>query len=151
MTINKPRAILERLAFLCFLALFIGSCGLAGLGVIFGMHGELRPVCLGAAGLMLFVALRPLGYKHLHFREWEDSFEPSDAQNAAAFDGDADRRAQELCELFVELARLKTQLATGGGDVWSVQAVRHQAAALVAHDPSLREAFAEELSEHGIL
>jgi hypothetical protein len=148
MTINSPRAMLERLAFGFYLALIVGSCGLTGLGLIFGLvHGEVRPVCLGVAGLLLFAVIRPIGYRHLHFRDWEESFEPADGGNVLALSPEQQARGRELDELLRELDALERKRAAGEPDVWAVNQARRAAAGLLAADPALREVFAAELAD----
>jgi hypothetical protein len=149
MTANSPRAILERLAFACFLALLIASMGLAGVGFIFGLHGgDARPALFGIAGLLLTLAVRPLGYKHLHFRKWEDSFEPVDGCGAFGPDPLLGERAQAFAEALANLETLQQQIAAGEADVWAVQQARHDVAAMLGAEPALREVFAAELASH---
>ena len=149
MTLNTPRAMLERLAFGCFLALLVISTGLTCLGAIFGLHGgDARPAVFGVAGLLLVLAVRPLGYKHLHFREWEDSFEPADGGHAFELDPVLGERARAFAEMLANLEALQQRIAAGEGDVWDVQRLRHDAAAMLAAEPALREVFAAELAAH---
>lgn len=149
MTLNTPRAMFERLAFGCFLALLVASIGLAALGAIFGLHGgDARPAVFGVAGLLVVLAVRPFGYKHLHFREWEDSLEPVDRGHAFAFDPVFGERAHAFAELLTALEALQLRIAAGEGDVWAVQRLRHDALAMLAEEPALREVFAIEIAEH---
>lgn len=148
MTANTPRAILERLALACFIALLIASMGLMGLGLVFGLPGgDARPAIFGVAGLLLALAVRPFGYKHLHFRKWADSFEPA---GGGIFDLDPGRgeRAQAFAEALAQLEALQRQIAAGDADVWTVQRLRHEIAAMLAADPGLRELFESELAAH---
>jgi hypothetical protein len=149
MTLNTPRAMLERLAFGCFLALLVVSIGLTGLGAIFGLHsGDARPAILGVAGLLLVLAVRRLGYKHLHFGEWGDSLEPVDGGNAFELDPVLGERAHAFAEMLAALEALQQRIAVGEGDVWAVQRLRHDASVMLAAEPALREVFAAELAGH---
>lgn len=149
MTVNTPRAMFERLAFACFLALLVASIGLLGPGLLFSLHaGEFRPALLGVAGLLIFFAIRPFGYKHLHFREWEDSLEPVECDGAFALNPAHDARARHFAALIEGLENLRQRAAAGEADVWEVQALRHRAALLLAADPALRARFASELAGH---
>jgi hypothetical protein len=148
-TFNTPRAMLERFAFACFLTLLAVSMGLTGLGVIFSLHeGDVRPAIFGVAGLLLALALRPLGYRHLHFRQWEDSFDLADAGSVFDLDPALSERAQAFAATLANLETLRQQIAAGDADVWAVQQLRHDAAAMLAADPALREVFAAELAAH---
>jgi len=132
---------LERFAFAIYLVTIAGSCGLIGLGLLFALLlEEVRPLCVGLAGGALVQVLRQHGYRVWHFAQWEDSFEPSDARSDFGEDAVPVGRVGE----FVEILRA----LEAGGDVWAVQELRHQARALLAAEPGLRERYAEELAEH---
>lgn len=149
MTLNTPRAMFERLAFGCFLALLVVSMGLTGLGTIFGLSGgDARPAAFGVAGLLLVLALRPLGYKHLHFRDWADSLEPLESGSAFELDPVLAKHAQAFAKTLAALEAVQQRIAAGEGDVWAVQRLRHEASAMLAAEPALREVFATELAGH---
>jgi hypothetical protein len=141
------RPMLERLAFACHLALFVGACGLTGLGLIFALFmDEVRPLCVGLAGGALSRILHQHGYRVWNFRRWEESLEPSDGRQSLALDPERTARANELSRLLGELSELKESV--GGRDVWAVQDLRRRAAALLRDDAALREDFAGELAKH---
>lgn len=143
MTANSPRAMLERLAFAAFLALLIGSVGLLSVGLLFGVAGgDYRAAAFGLGGLLLFF-LRPLGYKHLHFRECEESIELAELR-ASTLSPAQEGRALALAEALNALADLQER----GADIWAVQQMRHKASAMLADEPALREVFARELADH---
>lgn len=149
MTVNTPRAMLERLAFACFLALLIASLALTGVGVVSVLHGgDAKPALLGLAGLALVFAVRPLGYKHLHFGKWQDSFELVELAHSIDHNPELGERAQAFAATLAELEALQARVATGEADVWTVQRLRHDAAAMLAAEPALREVFAAELAAH---
>ncbi len=149
MPLNGARSVLERIGFLCYLTLLVGSCGLVGLGLIFALllH-EPRPVLFGLAGVLVMALLRDYGYRHWHFRDWEDSFVPSDGAQVMVLDATGQDRAEELERLLRELTDLDQPDLTGNRDVWTVQELRHQANTLLAQDPELREICADALARH---
>ncbi|MGB8170280.1 MAG: hypothetical protein WCF18_22450 [Chthoniobacteraceae bacterium] len=148
MPLNRARGVLERVAFLCYLALLIGSCGLVGLGLIFALHlREPRPVLYGLAGVIVVAVLREHGYRHWHFRDWEESFEPVDA-GGVVLDAAGLERVEEFERLLRELTAIEEGDAAQQRDIWAVQELRSQAKALLAQDPSLRETCAAALGRH---
>ena len=142
MTLNTPRAMLERLAFGARTARHLD--GLTGLGAIFAARRTRAPSLVSG----LLHVPPPLGYKHLHFREWEDSFEPAEGANAFELDPVLGKRAQTFAEMLASLETLQQRIAAGEGDVWAVQRLRHDASAMLAAEPALREVFAAELAGH---
>jgi hypothetical protein len=149
MTVNSTRAILERLAYACFVALFVTSLGLTGTGILASLHGgDLRLAIFGFAGLALSLALRPLGYRHLHFGKWEDSLEFVDGGRTFELDPLLSERVQAFAGMLDQLETLQQSIAAGDADVWEVQRLRHAAAAMLAAEPALREVFAAELAAH---
>lgn len=149
MPLNGARSVLERIGFLCYLTLVVGSSGLVGLGLIFALllH-EPRPVLFGLAGVLVMALLREHGYRHWHFRDWEESFAPSDRTQVMVLDATGQDRAEELEHLLRELTDLDQTRAGEKRDVWTVQELRHQANALLAQDPALREICADSLARH---
>ncbi len=145
--IRDLRPILERTAFVIYLGIFVVSCGLIGLGMIFAflLH-EVRPLCVGLAGGALARILQQHGYRVWNFARWEDTFEPSDA--AAEFGEDAGCSA--FAEKFERVLR-DLEASEGGGasrEVWAVQALRNQAKELLTAEPALRDRFASRLAHH---
>lgn len=149
MPLNAARSVLERIGFLCYLTLLVGSCGLVGLGLIFALllH-EPRPVLFGLAGVLVMAPLREYGYRHWHFRDWEESFTPSDRTQVMVLDATGQDRAEELERLLQKLTDLDQTRAGEKRDVWTVQELRHQANALLAQNPELREICADALARH---
>jgi hypothetical protein len=139
--------VLERIAFVFYLATVVGAFGLTGLGLIFMLVlDEARPLCAGLAGGALARLLHDHGYRAWHFRRWEDCFEPSDRRLAFELDTVHEARARELDRLLGELAAATE--STERRDVWEVQGLRHEVNALLASDPGLRHEFASELERH---
>lgn len=148
MPLNTARSMVERIGFLCYLLLFVGSCGVVGLGLIYLLHREPRPLLGGLAGLLIVTVVRDHGYRHWHFRQWEESCEPVDTTPAVILDETRLERVQELERVLQELGNLNSTDAAEGRDIWIVQDLRHRANALLARDPTLREACAESLVKH---
>ena len=141
------RAIFERMAFVCYLGIVLGACGLVGLGLIFAvLLGEARPLCVGLAGGALARLLHEHGYRVWHFRKWEESFQPSDHGQAFMMDPVRAERVREMERLLGQLAALEEN--RGQRDLWAVQDLRHRATALLVRDPVLRKEFAAELTRY---
>lgn len=147
MTLHGPRAAFERFAYLCFLTLVIGSLAQTWLGLLNGFHsGDLWPA-LGGVGAMAFAALvRQYGYRHLHFRECEESFEL--AETHLEEDSEHASRRRALHALLQELTLLERRRDTGEVDIWVIQEVRDRATMLLEHDPALGKDLAFELESH---
>lgn len=143
------RPILERLAFVIYLALFVGSCGLTGLGLIFAvMLGNPQPLILGCGGTVLTALIRDVGYRQWHFGKWEASLDAVNQQLTAGTASGGSDNAAKLDRVLNELRELDTAPASEGRDVWRVQRLRHQAKALLEREPALRHEFSRELARH---
>lgn len=141
MTNSTTRPILERLAYVCYLALLVSSIGITWLGWMVGVEtGDYRAMCIALGGLALSRWLHVHGYAHWHFRECEDSFEVAGAPGIMPRSEHEERLAAEIEALF---ARLEAE-----EDVWTRGELRREIADRLSTAPGLREEFAENLAAH---
>jgi len=136
---NSARAILERLAFVLWLALTGSSIGAALLSAWFDWPAPGLAVFLAGSGGSIFSALlRHYGRARLHFEECEASLEFGLPRESA--------RAEHLRRVFDSWEALDAQRESGGIDVWRVHELRREAASLLEAEPALRATFERELS-----
>jgi hypothetical protein len=144
---NTPRAMLERLAFVCWLALTSVSVGLLGMSPWLGREG-VGLFLAAAGGAILAWVLDDYGRRHLHFAECTAAFDFVEVPDI--FNGGVPhlQRAENLRRLFDAWDDLAERRLRGEGDVWQVQSLRHEAEALLEADPQLRAEFEQELTRH---
>ena len=141
MTSSSTRPILERLAYVCYLALLVGSIGITWLGWMIGFEtGNYTAMCIAMIGLVVSRWLHVHGYAHWHFQECEDSFDVPGEPGLMPRPEGEEKLATELAALF---ARMEAE-----EDVWERGELRRQIATKLAAAPSLRDDFAEALAEH---
>jgi hypothetical protein len=139
--LHPVRSILERLAYVCYLAVLVSSIGVTWLGWVVGVEtGNYTAMCLALAGLGLSRWLHVQGYAHWHFQECEDSF---DVQGEPGVMPQSEPEAIRAKEMAALLARMETE-----PDVWERGALRREIATRLAAAPALREEFAETLAAH---
>jgi hypothetical protein len=147
--LNRPRAMLERLAYIGWLGITTASLCALILSLtlsISGVGGEL--FVAGVCGTALSGVVNRYGRKHLHFDKSERSLElvASYAPNRTTA-GHAER-ADLLRRLLDRWMEVDQQILDGKSDVWERQVLRRQAISLLAADPALRNEFEDELSAH---
>jgi len=147
--LNRPRAMLERLAYIGWLGITTASLCALILSLtlaVSGMGGEL--FLAGACGTAISGVVNRLGRRHLHFDKCERSLElvASYAPNRAT-PGHAER-ADLLRRLLEKWTEVDQEILDGKSDVWERQALRRQARSLLAADPDLLNEFEDELSAH---
>lgn len=139
------RHILERLAFVIYLGLFVGSCGLTGLGLISAvLLGNPQPLIIGCGGSVLTALIRDVGYRQWHFGRWDQSLEKMHGRETAY--GGEERQTPEARKL--ERVLLSLDRASADRDVWKVQRLRAKVRALLKKEPGLQREFAAELTRH---
>ena len=135
------RPILERLAFVIYLALLGGSIGLVWLGWLVGYStGNYRAIPWALAGLLCSRWLHVHGHAHWHFTE-------CDAALGTVETGEAWARPESEERLAGEVEGLLSRMASEP-DVWARAELRREIASRLATAPALREEFADQLAEH---
>lgn len=147
--LNRPRAILERLAYIGWLgitAVSICTLILSLTLAISGVGAEL--FFAGACGTALSGFVNRYGRRHLHFDRCERSLEMVASCSPNAVTAGHAERADLLRRLLEKWTQVDALILEGKMDVWDRQDLRRQALSLLAADPDLRGEFADELSEH---
>jgi hypothetical protein len=142
--LNSPREMLERLAYLIWLAITATSISAIFLAVFKGVHGAgLGLFAGGIGGTILSRLLHGDGRKHLHFDDCEDSLD---------FNGDGDpehaARAENLRRLLARWNQLDARREQDEEDTWQVLAIRRETQSLLDADPGLRSEFDRQLARH---
>src|SRR4029079_8538603 len=92
--LHQVRPMLERIAYLGYLALLVSSIGCVAWGLCITFNGDGPALALGGCGgLALTWVTGPLGRKYLHFDECENSFELVERDGLFHLDTDHERRA----------------------------------------------------------
>jgi hypothetical protein len=135
------RPILERLAFVIYLALLVCSIGVAWLGWLVGhITGHYAALGWGLAGLLGCRWLHVHGHAHWHFAECNAALDTVEASATWPRPEREERLAGEVEGL---LSRMEVE-----PDVWARGELRREIASRLATAPALREEFAERLAEH---
>lgn len=135
------RPILERFAYVVYLATLAGSISGLWLGWLTGVAtGDFRAMIAALGGLALTRWLHVRGYGHWHFTQCGASLDTWGAGNWEAHTAVERAQAEEVATL---LARLAVE-----EEVWERAELRRQIAARLAASPALRDEFAGMLAEH---
>lgn len=138
---SKARPILERLAFVIYLSLLVGSIGVTSLGAIIGcVTGDFRAMFLALIGLVLSRAINLQGYAHWNFGKWEDSFNFVEHPGIIPTTEQEDVLFEEITALFSKMGEEQ--------DVWARGEFRREIGTRLAKAPALREQFADEISRY---
>ena len=138
------RPMLERFAYLCYMALLICSLGITWVGWMIGLEsGDFRTMLLALSGLAVSRWLHVHGHAHWHFRECAESLDAIDLDGNP---GPMSRSEQEE-RLSAEISVLFTHLESED-DVWVRGGLRREIGAKLALAPSLRAEFADSLARH---
>lgn len=141
MTSSTLRPILERLAYVVYLVLLVGSIGGTWLGGMVGLEtGNYTALGLALAGLALSRWLHVHGHAHWHFRECEKSLQMTGAPDALL---GPERNAQLAAEIEGLFTRLDRE-----DDVWARGELRREIAGRLASAPALRNDFADRIEAH---
>jgi len=147
--LNRPRAMLERLAYIGWLGITTASlCSLilSMTLAISGMGVEL--FVAGACGTAISGFVNRYGRKHLHFDQSERSLEVVASYSLTPVTAGHAQRVDLLRRLLDIWTLVDAQISAGKMDIWERQALRRQAQSLLAADPELRNEFEDELSAH---
>jgi len=135
------RPILERLAYVLYFALLVGSIVVTWVGWLMGcITGNYTAMCWALAGLVCSRWLHVHGHAHWHFRECQAAID------GANF-GESWPRPEAQERLSGEIAGLFTQLEAEP-DVWARGDLRREISSRLEAAPALRDEFAEQISQH---
>jgi hypothetical protein len=141
MTPSTIRPMLERLAYVFYLALLVSSIGAAWLGGMIGVEtGNFTAIGMAIVGLALSRWVHVHGYAHWHFRECENSLQVAGGQEAMLHREHEEQLAVEIEGLFTRLDR--------EDDVWARGELRREITGRLASAPKLRDDFADRLEAH---
>jgi hypothetical protein len=141
MTSSTIRPILERLAYVFYLMLLVGSIGATWLGVMVALEtGNFTTVGMALGGLALSWWTHVHGHAHWHFQECERSLQIADLPDTVLRREREERLAVEIEGLFTRLER--------EDDVWTRGELRREIAGRLASAPALRNDFADRIEAH---
>jgi hypothetical protein len=147
--LNRPRAMLERLAYIGWLCITTASICALILSLTLAISGMGRELFLmGVCGSVVSGIVNYLGRKHLHFERSERSLEVVASYTMTPISAGHVARADSLRRVLEKWTLVEEQILAGKVEIWERQALRRQAQSLLAADPDLRNEFEEELSEH---
>jgi hypothetical protein len=139
----------ERLVYVGWLGFTAASLSVLILSFAFvatGLGGEL--LLAGLFGIVISGIVNRYGRRHLHFDQCERALEFRETGGLFPAAKGHREHAESLRRVFEAWTEVDEQILAGKMDVWERQALRHQARSLLDADPSLRDEFRDELSEH---
>ncbi len=131
------RPILERLAYVIYLALLICSIGFTWLAWLAGNYAAMS---WALAGLLVSRWLHLHGYAHWHFQECQAGIDAFETGNDWPRPEAEERLSGEVAGLFIKM--------DAESDVWARGELRREIATRLATAPALRAEFAERLAAH---
>jgi hypothetical protein len=135
------RPILERLAYVVYLAVMVCSIGFTWLGWIMGwITGNFTVLLCALAGLACSRLLHVHGFAHWHFRECQAGLDGIETGASWPRPDREEALANEITGLF---SRLEAE-----PDVWVRGDLRREIATRLAAAPSLRSEFVDQLAGH---
>lgn len=141
MTSSTIRPILERLAYVIYLLLLVGSIGGTWIGGMMVLEkGDFKAVGVALVGLALSRWLHVYGHTHWHFRECGNSLQVANSPEAMLRREKEEQLAVEIEGLFMRLDR--------EDDVWARGELRREIAGRLASAPTLRNDFADRIEAH---
>lgn len=147
--LNRPRAMLERLAYIGWLGITTASLSALILSMTLAISGAGgRLFFAGVVGTVIAGAMNRYGRRHLHFDQCERSLEVVASYSLTPVTAGHAERADLLRRLLDKWTLVDAQISAGTMDIWERQTLRRQAQSLLAADPELRNEFEDELSAH---